>query len=210
MKVYTHLASPNCVAVHALAGELGLELQREIVDLFEQANLNSGFLAIDPNGLVPTLEDDGYFLWETTAILQYLAATHGDSSWLPQDERARANVTRWQVWGVAHWQPVLQTFIFQNLFKRLRGLGDADPEIIAEAAPKLQKYAAILESSLCEREWLCGDQISVADLTIGAYLIYSDPARIPLVLYPRLGAWWSRLRRRPAWVAAESEIPRFA
>jgi glutathione S-transferase len=208
LKAYIHPASPNCVAVLALANELGIEMRRETVDLFGQANLEPQFLAINPNGLVPVLDDDGYRLWETTAILQYLAAT-GGGAWLPQDERARADVTRWQAWGIAHWQPALQVFIFQNLFKRLRGLGAADPQIINEATPRLAKYAGILETVLCDREWLCGGQISVADLTVAAYLIYSEPADVPLAAYPHLLAWWSRLRQRPAWSAAEADVPRF-
>ena len=208
LKAYIHPASPNCVAVLALAGELGIEMRRETVDLFANANLEPQFLAINPNGLVPVLDDDGFRLWETTAILQYLAATRGNSIWLPRDERARADVTRWQAWGIAHWQPALQAFIFQNLFKRLRGLGAADPKIIDETKPKLTKCAGILEAVLHDREWLCGEQVSVADLTVGAYLIYSEQADVSLAPYPRLLAWWSRLRQRPAWSAAEANVPR--
>ena len=124
MKLHMHPASPNCVAVLAAAAELGTPLDIEQVDLMAGANRNAPFLSINPNGLVPVLEDGDFVLWETVAILQYLAAKNPRQSLLPPDERGRANVTRWQSWGIAHWQPALQVFIFQRLFKRLRGLGD--------------------------------------------------------------------------------------
>lgn len=208
MKAYIHPASPNCVAVLALVGELDLEMETETVDLFAHANLEPEFLTINPNGLVPVLDDDGFVLWETTAILQYLAVQYGPALLPAQDERARADVTRWQIWGVAHWQPALQTFIFENLFKRLRGLGSADPKVIDDATPRLVKNASILNAVLQEREWLCGDQFTVADLTVGAYLVYAEAADIPLGDYPHLRLWWSRLRRRPAWATAEAGIPK--
>ncbi len=73
----------------------------------------------------------------------------------------------------------------------------------------LVKNASILNAMLQKREWLCGDEITVADLTVGAYLVYAEAAGIPLDEYPHLRLWWSRLRRRPAWATAEAGIPRF-
>jgi glutathione S-transferase len=210
MKAFIHPASPNSVAVLALARELGFELQTETVDLFARENEQPDFLAVNPNGFVPVVDDGGFVLWETTAILQYLAAKRASEGWLAQDERGRADVTRWQVWSVAHWQPALQSFIFQNLFKRLRGLGGPDPQVLAEAAPRLVKNASILDVALRDQAWVCGDRATVADLTAAAYLVYAEPAAIPLGNYPHLLAWWSRLRRRPAWIAAEAGIPKFA
>ena len=97
---------------------------------------------------------------------------------------------------------MLQTFIFQSLFKRRRGLGDADPDALSEALPKLDKFASILERQLLRAPWVCGERPTVADLTLGAYLVYDRPANIPLGGFPRLRNWWSRLSARPAWVAA--------
>jgi len=208
MKALIHPASPNCVAVLAAARELEIELATEVVDLFGQANLDPEFLKINPNGLVPVLLDNDFVLWETTAILQYLASQGRLESLLPLDERTRADVTRWQAWNIAHWQPVLQTFIFENLFKRLRGLGSPDPQILAGAVPRLIKHARVLNTALTDREWLCAGRLTVADLAVGAYLVYAEPAAIALGDYPHLLDWWSRLRRRPAWSAAEAGLPK--
>jgi glutathione S-transferase len=208
MKAYIHPASPNCIAVLAAAHEAGIELATEFVDLFAGKNLEHDFIALNPNGLVPVLVDGDYVLWETTAILQYLAALDGGQTLLPKEERARADVTRWQSWGIAHWQPALQTLIFERLFKRLRGLGAPDAKALEEAMPRLAKHASILESTLASRHWLGGDQITVADLAVGSYLVYAAPAAIPLDEYPHLLAWWCRLRTRSSWSAAEARMPR--
>lgn len=209
MKVFIHPASPNCVAVLAAAMEAGVELEREVVDLFSGANSDPRFLAINPNGLVPVLDDGGFILWETAAILQYLAARSGVRRLLPVDERMRADVTRWQFWNVAHWQPALQVFIFQNLFKRMKGLGQADAGAITETMPRFARNAAILDAALRGRSWLCGDGITVADLSVGAYLVYAEAASVPLAPYTSLLAWWTRLRERPAWRAAQSGLAAF-
>ena len=76
MKAYIHPASPNCVAVLTLAQELSVPLETETVDLFAHANTAPEFLSINPNGLVPVLIDGDFVLWETTAILQYLAVSN--------------------------------------------------------------------------------------------------------------------------------------
>jgi glutathione S-transferase len=208
MKAYIHPASPNCIAVLAAANEIGLELETESVDLFGGDNAHPRFLAINPNGLVPVLVHGDFVLWETAAILQYLAVCFRPGTLVPQDETARADVSRWQFWSAAHWQPALQSFIFQNLFKRLRGLGAADPGVLEEAAPRLAKNAAILNSALQDRRWICGEELTVADLTLGAYLVYAEAACVPLADYPVLLAWWSRLRQRTAWLAAEAGMPK--
>ena len=96
MKAYIHPASPNCVAVLALAGELGLRLDTQRVDLFAGANATPEFLSINPNGMVPVLVDDTFVLWETTAILQYLSSLDDEVGWFAGDARARADISRWQ------------------------------------------------------------------------------------------------------------------
>ena len=102
-----------------------------------------------------------------------------------------------------HWQPVLQTFIYQRLFKRLRGLGEADPQVVAEALPKFEKLARILDVLLKSQSWVCGEKITIADLTPGAYLVYASPANVPLDKFPHVLTWWSRLSERPSWAAAQ-------
>lgn len=210
MKLYMHPASPNCVAVQAVAAELGLRLEAEPVDLFAGANRSAEFLALNPNGLVPVLQDDGFVLWETAAILQYMAAKVPAQALLPLDERERAGVTRWQSWAIAHWQPVLQVLIFQRLFKRLKGQGEADEVAVDAALPKLHNCAKILDDAFAARPWICGDRPTIADFALGAYLVYAEVAQIPLSSFEGLGAWWARLRSRPAWLRAESAMPRLS
>ena len=92
MKLYDFAFSPNCRKVRAVAYELGIELQTEHVDLVHGAGSGAGYLDVNPNGRVPTLVDGDFRLWESNAIMRYLAAT---SDLIPRDRRALAEMDRW-------------------------------------------------------------------------------------------------------------------
>ncbi len=128
MQLLIHPASPNCVAVLAATRILGLDMDLRHVDLFKQEQRTPEFLHVNPNGLVPVLRDDDFVLWETVAILQYLATFDTAQALMPRTERRRADVTRWMAWGLAHWNPALQPFIFERLFKPMKGLGPPDEQ----------------------------------------------------------------------------------
>jgi glutathione S-transferase len=96
MKLYMHPASPNCVAVLMTAALLEIPLEIESVDLFKGTHLEPDFLAINPNGFVPVLQEDDFLLWETNAITQYLASKRPNCSLWPANDRSRADIARWQ------------------------------------------------------------------------------------------------------------------
>ncbi len=102
MKLYSIDLSPNCVRVRAVANELGLDLN--IVDVDIQAETKTEtFLAMNPNGKVPVLDDDGMILWESRAINVYLAAKKPEQSLYPEDPAIRAVVDQWSYWGAIHF-----------------------------------------------------------------------------------------------------------
>src|SRR5688572_130763 len=104
MKLYDFPFSPNCRKVRAVAYELGIELATSRVDILKGEQRAPAFLAKNPNAKVPVLEDGDFILWESTAIMRYLAAK-SSSSLLPTEPRAGAEVDRWLSWGLAHLQP---------------------------------------------------------------------------------------------------------
>ncbi len=203
MKLYLHPASPNCMAAVMTAAALGLPLETEFVDITAGAQHQPGYLALNPNGLVPTLRDGDFVLWETNAITQYLAAAKPGNTLWPEDRRRRADIARWQFWALAHWFPAVQPYMWENLFKRLRGLGDPDPAALAGAAAKLKKYAGVLDDHLGDRAWLAGDGLTLADISVASYLMYARPARIPLEDYPAIRRWFGAVEMLPAWQKAQ-------
>ena len=95
MKLYMHSTSPNVRRVRLTAAVLGLQLEEKNVDLAKAEQKEPEFLALNPNGAVPTLVDGDFVLTESRAIMQYLASKKPESGLLPRDEQARADVTRW-------------------------------------------------------------------------------------------------------------------
>ena len=102
MKLYGFSPSPNTWKVRALAAHLGIPLDYEFVDLTKGASRTPAYLAINPTGRTPALVDGDLKLWESEAIMQYLASQRPNSLW-PNDARARADIMRWQSWQLAHW-----------------------------------------------------------------------------------------------------------
>src|SRR5215472_15271036 len=102
MKLYGFPPSPNTWQVRALASYLGVPLDFEFVDLTKGASHTPAFLAINPTGRTPALVDGDFKLWETLAIMQYIAGKKPSALW-PNDARTRADITRWQSWNLVHW-----------------------------------------------------------------------------------------------------------
>ncbi len=102
MKLYGFAPSPNTWQVRALASHLGLPLEFVPLDFVKGDTKTPAFLAINPTGRTPALVDGDFKLWETMAIMQYVAGKKANPLW-PDDARARADITRWQSWNLAHW-----------------------------------------------------------------------------------------------------------
>ena len=203
MKLYLHPASPNCVTVLMTAAYLGVRLETQTVDLFKGEQMNPDYLAINPNGTVPTLCDGDFVLWECNAINQYLAAKAPGNSLWPSDERTRADIARWQFWAICQWLPSLQPYVFENLFKRLKGLGAPDPAVLQSAAEKFNRFALVLDRHLAGREFLVGKSLTLADITAVSYLMYAEPARFPLGDYPNIRRWFKTIQALPSWSEAQ-------
>jgi glutathione S-transferase len=207
MKLYTHPLSSNGRKVIITANLLNLPLTALTVDLFGGAQQHPDFLALNPNGMVPVLDDDGYLLWESEAIMQYLAAKQPGNSLFPDDARARIEVVRWQCWSLAHWKLAIQTLVFERAIKTRLGLGDPDPAEIDKADQRFHRFAKVLEGTLAERRWVAGDTLTLADISIGASLMHAELGQLPLAEYPAIDRWFERVEALPAWQATQPPVP---
>ena len=132
MKLHVAPPSPRAFKVLAVARHLELDFELCPVDLLNGAHLQPEFAALNPNKKMPVLEDDGFVLWESNAITQYLASKKPGGGLLPSDPRGRADVSRWQFWESAHWDPACATLIFERLLKKVFGQGDPAPSQVAK------------------------------------------------------------------------------
>jgi glutathione S-transferase len=145
------------------------------------------------------LEEDGFVLWESNAILQYLAAKKPASGLLPADPRARADVARWQCWDLTTWDPACATMIFERLVKKLLNIGEPDPAELAKGEERFHRVAAVLDAHLKGRKYIAGDQLTVADFSLGAPLNLAAPAQFPVSKYTEIKRWHQSLFELPAW-----------
>jgi glutathione S-transferase len=179
-----------------------MQLELRHVDLFREEQSGPEFRHVNPNGLVPVLQDDSFTLWETVAIMQYLCALDSSRRLLPADARGGADALRWMVWGLAHWTPSLRVFIYERMFKPLKGHGEPDAQRITKEQDNLDRAASVLDGQLSGSLYVCGNAISAVDLYLAAYPMYAGNAGIDLVPYQHLSAWLHRVHNLPEWTRA--------
>jgi glutathione S-transferase len=195
MKLYDVAASPNCRKVRVMARELGLTLELVPMDF---ARGTEEYRADNPAGKVPTfVDDDGFVLWESGAILVHLAAKKPDAGLLPVEPHARADVMRWLFFAATHVQPWMGLLGQERIIKARTGAA-ADPALVALAERELARFLRILEGHLSAHEHLA-EHYSIADIFAGCGLENCEARGVALDAYPRLREWRERLRRRAAW-----------
>lgn len=196
MRLYDVAPSPNCRKVRVLARELGLPLELCAID-FARAK-EPAYLAQNPAGKVPTLvDDDGFVLWESGAILVYLAEKKPELGLWPSAAQERADVLRWMFFLATHVQPWLSLLGQERLLKARTG-APADPALVALAERELRRFLPLLDAQLEGRDYLAGGY-SIADIAVGCGLENCEARGVTLDGYPYLHGWRERLRQRPAW-----------
>jgi len=203
MKLYIFPPSSRALAAMALKGHLGLDCEVRPIDLGRGDQLTPHYLALNPNKKMPTLEDDGFVLWETNAILFYMAGKHPDSGLWPADLRHQADVLRWLAWESAHWDAESCGMVaFEKSSKMVLGLGPPDPAFIARGEQNFMRFAAVLNASLRGKTWLIGDKLTIADFSIGGLVPSAERSGLPVGDYPEILRWYNGLAALPAWQEA--------
>jgi glutathione S-transferase len=201
LTLYTTPLSANGRKTLAVSHHLGLRPAVEIVDVYRGEGRRPEYLALNPLGKVPTLVDGDLVLFESNAILVYLSEAHGGFRLFSRDPRRRAEIARWLFFESSHWQPALALVLAGFVARRL-GLAAAPPP--AEVRFDDERLAPLLrfvDARLRGRAFLAGDQITLADFSLGAMMMYVRPAGFPFDAYPGIGAWYGRIEALEAWRA---------
>jgi glutathione S-transferase len=199
MKLYGFPPSPNTWKVRAVAAHLGIPLELEFVDLTKGEHRLPAYLALNPTARAPVLVDGDFTLWESNAIMQYLASRTPNALW-PDDGRARADIARWQSWQLAHWgAEACEPLIIERLVKQLLQLGRLDDAIIAKSTEAFHRESRVLDAHLSRQPYLVGTALTLADFTVAAPLFYSKEAELPVAQYHHLRDWFTRVSALPAW-----------
>ncbi len=198
LTVWGRKSSSNVQALMWCIGELGLAYERIDAGFTYGVNDTPEFLAMNPNGTVPVLRDgDGDPLWETGAILRYLAAQYGDDAFWPKDERQRAQIDKWAEWAKINIALNFTGPVFWRVVRTAPALRDEKAIVAAVAA--LATKLDIAESQFGRHRFLASDNLTLADIQFGHVLHRYFDIDIRRPDHPRLRRYYENLTERPAF-----------
>lgn len=196
MKLY-YFETPNGRKACGVARYVDLPVEYVKINLGSGEQKAADFMAINPNGRIPALVDGDTKLWESQAIMVYLAKKAGSDLW-PDDER-QVDVIKWFNWDTAHFSRHGATLVWEGIIKPMFGLGETDAAAVEQATTLWRGFAAVLDAHLAEHDYAVGDKLSLADFSLDAFLPHHEAAKIPIGDYPNVSAWHERLMAIPAW-----------
>lgn len=194
-KVYGDYNSGNCYKIKLMLSLLGLPCEWVAVDILKGETRTPAFLQKNPNGKIPVLElDDGTCLWESNAILNFLAE---GSAYLPTEARLRTQVLQWQFFEQYSHEPSIAVARFIQFYLGMPA------ERREEYQLKLQegyRALAVMEQQLERTPFLVGNDFSIADITLYAYTHVAHQGGFDLAAYPAIGRWLARVQALPGYV----------
>jgi glutathione S-transferase len=204
LKVWGRKTSSNVQKVMWAIGDLGLEHERVDIGGAFGGNKEGPYLAMNPNGLVPTLEDGDAMIWESNSIVRYLATKYGAGTLEPADLKSRALASQWMDWQLSVAAPA----IFGAFWGLIRTPPEKrDPAAIAESQKKTTEAMKIFDANLSKRAYAAGDNFSMGDIPVGI-MVYRFwqlvPDRPPL---PNLQRWYAQIEKRPGFRDHVAAVP---
>ena len=204
IKLYRNPKSGHCHRVELMLAFLGLPYETIDLDMANGAHKAPEYLRISPFGLVPAIDDDGYKLADSNAILVYLVKTYAKGShWNPDDPKDAAEVQRWL------------TVAADNIYagpcaaRLVKVFGTAHDH--AAAVAKAHDLFKVMEAHLASRDWLATDRITIADVAGYSYIAHAPEGGVDLSPYPNVRKWLARIEAQPHFVPmAASPIPELA
>jgi glutathione S-transferase len=213
MRLYYHPASTTSRMVTQFAMDQGVELEYKAVDLFTGEQLKPEFAKINPNCLVPVLEDGDFRLTESSAILKYLA-DKANSAAYPKDLRARARVNEMMDWFNANlYKDFGYGLVYPQLFPHHQR---PNPQVQAGTLEwgkqRSQAWLKILDQSLIgpKKAYLCGDQVTLADYLGAEMIVLGGLIRCNYSAYPNIERWMRNMRSLRSWPKVHEVIDGFA
>ena len=197
---YSHNSRKVLVTAHAL----GLDLTVNIINLLKKESFTPQFLARNPNGLTPLLEDGDFLLWESAAIIQYLCNTAGETPLYPAAPQARARVDQWLHWNSRHWDPALDGIVVERFVMPAEGK-PTNEDTVARCTQEARRFAPVLEGQLAKTPFVAGDTLTIADIACSALLLYHRFCPLPLDDCPNIWAWFERVTAHPSYAATEPD-----
>ncbi|GHD56708.1 glutathione S-transferase [Thalassobaculum fulvum] len=197
LKVWGRRDSFNLQKVMWLVGELGLEHEQVMAGGSYGGLDDPAFRAMNPHGRVPVIDDDGVVVWESHAILRYLAAKHGAPAFWAEDPAERSQADRWIDWSATTLQPDFLNGVFWGFYRTPEA--ERDTAAVATKVAACARHMRQLDRALADRPFLGGDRLGLADIPAGTNLFRYYGVDIERPSVPNVEAWYRRLQDRPAY-----------
>ncbi len=201
MQLYNSPGSPNALRTRAVVHELGFTPEIIDINIGNGENRTPEFLAINPNGKVPTLVDGDITIWESRAINAYLAALKPERNLNPAEPAKRAAVDQWSYWQAIHLGPAMQQVAFERVQKKIFGRGEPDDSAIGGQLKTVAELLPILDAQLAGKPWITGE-LSLADFAVATTFTLRQQARLGVEAHANIEAWIGRLEALPSWQKA--------
>lgn len=195
---YCDVLAPRKVCA-ALKTVLKLPVDYAYVDLGKGQHRKPDYLAINPNGKVPTLVDGDRVVTEADAILCYLSDKAGADLW-PSDKNRQFEIVAWFSWNAQHFTRATGSLYLEHVIKARFNLGPPDAATVKEGVAGFRRYGKVLDDHLKGRKWLVGDALSAADFSVAVTLPYAAKAEMPLDEFPEMRRWHDQLCAMDGWL----------
>jgi glutathione S-transferase len=202
LRIWGRVNSVNVKKALWCVEELGLKYERIDAGMQFGVNKTPEYLGMNPTGLIPTIDDDGFTLWESHTIVRYLCAKHSAGSLWPTDLKARADAERWMDFAFA-FQGAMRA-VFWGLIRTPPEKRDA--KAIEDGVKKSIELASLLDKVLAGKAYVAGQAFTMGDIPIGCEVQRYLRVPIERPAQPNLQAWFERLRARPAF-ARHVDLP---
>ena len=200
LKVYGHPMSTCTRKVLTTLAEKGQEFEFVLVDITKGEQKAPHYLARHPFGVVPVLEDDGFTMYESRAIIRYLDTRLKGPRLTPGDAPSLGRMEQWISIEQSYFSPPTMSIIMETFFKPMRG-GKPDMDKVGKAREQSAKALDVADRALMSQGYLAGDSFSLADISWLPYLQYlsTTPHGTLITERPHVKSWWQRISTRPSW-----------
>ena len=213
MKIYYHPASTTSRPLMLFAAEAGLDIDFQVVDLFTGEHMQAPYAQINPNQLVPVLEDGDFRMTESSAILKYLAEKTGSPAY-PKELRARARVNEMMDWvNTQLCRDLAYGVVYPQMFPHHKRQSDeAQKMTVAWGKERAKQWLKVLDEKLIgpNKAYLCGDAITIADYYAAAFVALAEAIRSDLSAYPNVKRWLANMKKLKNWAKVNEAIDGFA
>jgi glutathione S-transferase len=205
MKHYTCSWAPNPYKVRLAFAELGVPAEHLEMDSRNRENRRPAFLQVNPNGRLPVIDDEGFLLWESNAILSYLAKKHPEKKLWPETARGEADALRWLFYETSTLQPAIADVWWARWLTPRLGSG-IPPAVPEPSVSGLERPLNVLNDHIRTREWVLG-AFSVVDCALAAPLLMMELSEVPMDRWNGVASYWRRWKTRASFAATPFKFP---